>query len=85
MLLYFILYFFSFKCFAFRIARSLTQTIRREQDAAYLESLRADQEKERRRHEELERKRRQEEFEQQMRHEEQLRKEVCICVLIFIN
>uniref|UniRef100_T1HYR7 UAS domain-containing protein n=4 Tax=Rhodnius TaxID=13248 RepID=T1HYR7_RHOPR len=58
-----------------RIARSLTQTIRREQDAAYLESLRADQEKERRRHEELERKRRQEEFEQQMRHEEQLRKE----------
>uniref|UniRef100_A0A0V0G8G6 Putative regulator of the ubiquitin pathway n=1 Tax=Triatoma dimidiata TaxID=72491 RepID=A0A0V0G8G6_TRIDM len=58
-----------------RIARSLTQTIRREQDAAYMESLRADQEKERKRHEEQERKRRQEEFEQQRRHEEQLRKE----------
>ncbi|KAF6199790.1 hypothetical protein GE061_006088 [Apolygus lucorum] len=39
-----------------RIARSLTQRIRREQDAAYLESLRVDQEKERRKNEEEERK-----------------------------
>ncbi|CAB0016709.1 unnamed protein product, partial [Nesidiocoris tenuis] len=39
-----------------RISRSLTQRIRREQDAAYLESLRVDQEKERRKNEEQEKK-----------------------------
>lgn len=39
-----------------RISRSLTQRIRREQDAAYLESLRADQEKDRKKNEEEERK-----------------------------
>ncbi|KAK9505605.1 hypothetical protein O3M35_009617 [Rhynocoris fuscipes] len=58
-----------------RIARNLTQTIRREQDAAYMESLRADQEKERKKYEEQERKRILEELEQQRRQEEQLRKE----------
>ncbi|CAH1406174.1 unnamed protein product [Nezara viridula] len=58
-----------------RIARSLTQTIRREQDVAYMESLRADQEKERRKCEEEERKRRLEEEERNRQLKEQLRKE----------
>lgn len=58
-----------------RIARNLNQTIRREQDAAYLESLRADQEKERKKFEETERKRKLEEEERERILQEQLRKE----------
>lgn len=58
-----------------RIARSLNQTIRREQDVAYLESLRADQEKERRKSEVEEKKRKILEEEREKQLEEQLRKE----------
>lgn len=68
--------FFTLFSFKYRIARSLNQTIRQEQDAAYLESLRADQEKERRRCEEEERKRKIQEEKREKALQEQLRKEV---------
>ncbi|KAL1123568.1 hypothetical protein AAG570_002644 [Ranatra chinensis] len=58
-----------------RIERNLTQTIRREQDAAYLESLRADQEKERRRCEEEEKRKREETLQRELMLQEQLKKE----------
>ena len=50
-----------------RLERSFTQSLRQEQDAAYEESLRADQEKERRRQEELAEQRRKEEEEAEER------------------
>ncbi|CAG2067857.1 unnamed protein product, partial [Timema podura] len=44
------------ECFLPRVERSFNQTLREQQDQAYLESLQADQEKERRRLEEREKK-----------------------------
>ncbi|XP_014252805.1 FAS-associated factor 2 isoform X1 [Cimex lectularius] len=58
-----------------RLARSLNQRLRREQDAAYMESLRADQEKERKRIEEEEKRRAEEREEQELRMREQEKKE----------
>ena len=61
-----------------RVKRNFNQTLRQQQDRAYMESLRADQEKERQRWEERERI----EEEQQRQREQELaeirRKEVCI-------
>ncbi|GFT68579.1 FAS-associated factor 2 [Nephila pilipes] len=58
-----------------RHERSMTQTIRQQQDEAYKESLKADQEKERRRREEQEVKAQQEQEERNKLLEEQKRKE----------
>jgi len=44
-----------------RLERSMTQTLRQQQDEAYLESLKADQEKEKRKQEDLEKQRQAEE------------------------
>ncbi|GBL80691.1 FAS-associated factor 2, partial [Araneus ventricosus] len=60
-----------------RHERSMTQTIRQQQDEAYKESLKADQEKERKRKEEQEVKAQQEREERNKILEEQKRKEVC--------
>lgn len=60
----------------FRHERTVNQTIRRQQDEAYKESLRADQEKERKRREEQELQARKEMEERNKVLEEQKRKEV---------
>lgn len=58
-----------------RLERSLNQSIRNQQDAAYQQSLLADQEKERKRQEELEAKRRAEQEIEEQRLAEQRRKQ----------
>ncbi len=58
-----------------REERNLTQSIRAEQDAAFQETLRQDQEKERKKQEAEEEKRRQEEAERQLIREEQDRRD----------
>ncbi len=58
-----------------REERSLNQSIREEQDRAFQETLRQDQEKERKKQEEADRKRREEEERQRLEREEQERKE----------
>jgi FAS-associated factor 2 len=64
-----------------RLERSMTQTLRQQQDEAYQESLRADQEKEKRKIEELERKRQVELEEQRKVDEEKQRIEVKFLLL----
>jgi len=59
-----------------RLERNMTQTLRQQQDEAYLESLRADQEKEKRKQEEIERKRQEELEKQRLIDEEKQRVEV---------
>ncbi len=54
----------------------MTQTLRQQQDVAYLESLKADQEKERKKKEELERKRNEDLEKQRLIDEERERREV---------
>ena len=66
-----------------RMERSMTQTIRQQQDAAYLESLKADQEKERKKKEELEKKRLAELEKQRLVEEEIERREVRPWVFAF--
>ncbi|ODN02705.1 FAS-associated factor 2-B [Orchesella cincta] len=58
-----------------RLERSMTQTLRQQQDVAYEESLRADQEKERRKAEEKEKKRQEEMEKQRLEDEERNRRE----------
>ncbi|XP_063244113.1 FAS-associated factor 2 [Bacillus rossius redtenbacheri] len=58
-----------------RVERSFNQTLRQQQDEAYLESLQADQEKERRRTEERERREGEERLRQEEERAEQDRKE----------
>lgn len=60
----------------------MTQTLREQQDAAYMESLRADQEKERRKREESERKRQEELERERIIEEEIARKEVRFLILM---
>lgn len=65
-----------------RISRSLTQRIRLEQDAAYLESLRQDQEKDRRKQEEEERRMSAIREEQERERAEQEKRDVSPCKLL---
>ncbi|ALC39987.1 Faf [Drosophila busckii] len=58
-----------------RLERNLTQTLRRQQDEAYEQSLLADEEKERQRQRELEAVRQQQEAEERVRRDVELRKE----------
>jgi hypothetical protein len=60
-----------------RIERNFNQTLRQQQDQAYLESLQADQEKERRRCEERERREGEARQQRERELEEQHHKEVC--------
>lgn len=72
-----------------RLERSMTQTLRQQQDLAYEESLRADQEKERKKKEEKEKKRLEEVEKQRLEDEEKSRREVCshliLAGLVFRN
>jgi FAS-associated factor 2 len=61
-----------------RVERNFNQTLRQQQDQAYLESLRADQEKERRRCEERERREGEARQQRERELEEQYHKEVCL-------
>lgn len=61
-----------------RVERSFNQTLRQQQDQAYLESLRADQEKERQRCEEKERREGEARQQKERELEEQCRREVCL-------
>lgn len=61
-----------------RLERSMTQELRQQQDAAYLESLKADQEKDRKKREAEEKKRQEEAEKQRLIDEERQRKEVSL-------
>lgn len=61
-----------------RLERSMTQTLRQQQDEAYLESLKADQEKEKRKEEEKEKQRQVEEDKQRQINENNQRIEVFV-------
>jgi len=65
-----------------RHERSMTQTLRQQQDVAYMESLKADQEKEKRKKEELEKKLLEEQKQQQLVENEKRKKEVKIQSII---
>lgn len=65
-----------------RVERNFNQTLRQQQDQAYLESLRADQEKERRRCEERERREGEARQRRERELEEQYRREVCLHAII---
>jgi hypothetical protein len=67
-----------------RIERNFNQTLRQQQDQAYLESLRADEEKERRRCEERERREGEERQQRERELEEQHHKEVCLYIIYWI-
>lgn len=58
--------------------RSFNQTLRAQQDEAFLESLRADQEKERQRRRESQRKEEEERHQRQLEEEERCRREVSV-------
>jgi FAS-associated factor 2 len=64
-----------------RVERNFNQTLRQQQDQAYLESLRADQEKERRRCEDRERREGEARQQRERELEEQYHKEVCLHVI----
>lgn len=64
-----------------RVERNFNQTLRQQQDQAYLESLRADQEKERRRCEERERREGEARQQRQRELEEQYHKEVYLHIM----
>lgn len=64
-----------------RLERSMTQTLRQQQDMAYEESLRADQEKEKRKREEKEKKLQEELEKQRLVDEERDRREVLIALI----
>lgn len=65
-----------------RVELNFNQTLRQQQDQAYLESLRADQEKERRRCEERERREGEARQRREKELEEQYQREVCVHVVI---
>lgn len=64
-----------------RVELNFNQTLRQQQDQAYLESLRADQEKERRRCEERERREGEARQRRERELEEQYHREVCLRVI----
>jgi len=65
-----------------RVELNFNQTLRQQQDQAYLESLRADQEKERRRCEERERREGEARQRREKELEEQYHREVCLHVIM---
>lgn len=74
-MLYFKLYKLNNICFT-RIERSFNQTLRRQQDEAYMQSLLADQEKERLRCQEIEKRQGEEKRLRELQEAERLKKEV---------
>ena len=68
-----------------RYERNMTQHLRQQQDEAYLQSLKADQEKEKRKQEEL-KKLQEEEMEKQRKIDEEIQHiEVCVYCNVFIK
>jgi FAS-associated factor 2 len=65
-----------------RVELNFNQTLRQQQDQAYLESLRADQEKERRRCEERERREGEARQQREKELEEQYHREVCVLMIM---